>query len=63
ALSDSGLGKRGLFRSGALANLLAEHQRGTRNHAGRIWALTVLEEWFKRYEPDFNLDSAVLRAR
>lgn len=63
ALSDTGLGKRGLFRTGALTDLLAEHQRGTRNHAGRIWALTVLEEWFKRYEPDFNLDSAVLRAR
>ncbi|MFY8064221.1 MAG: asparagine synthase-related protein, partial [Usitatibacteraceae bacterium] len=48
ALSDTGLGKRGLFRTGALTNLLAEHQRGARNHAGRIWALTVLEEWFKR---------------
>lgn len=55
ALGANGLMKRGLFQPGALARLQAEHQAGRRNHAGRIWALTVLEQWFMRYEPDFSL--------
>lgn len=55
ALSAEGLGKRGLFRDGALARVLAEHRSGRSNHAGRLWALTVLELWFSRYAPDFSL--------
>ncbi len=55
ALGANGLMKRGLFRDGALARLQSEHQSGRSNHAGRIWALTVLEQWFRRYEPDFLL--------
>jgi asparagine synthase (glutamine-hydrolysing) len=55
ALGKNGLQKRGLFRDGALARLQAEHQSGRRNHAGRIWALTVLEQWFSRYAADFSL--------
>ncbi len=50
-----GLEKRGLFRPGALAKLQAEHASGQSNHAGRIWALTVLEQWFARYAPEFSL--------
>jgi asparagine synthase (glutamine-hydrolysing) len=49
------LAKRGLFREGALAKLLAEHRSGSRNHAGRLWALTVLEVWFERYAPEYAL--------
>jgi len=55
SLGIDGLQKRGLFRDGALPNLLAEHRRGRSNHAGRLWALTVLELWFKRHQPDFKL--------
>ncbi len=55
ALGANGLMKRGLFRAGALARLQAEHQAKRSNHAGRIWALTVLEQWFQRYEPEFLL--------
>ncbi|MBI3716494.1 MAG: asparagine synthase (glutamine-hydrolyzing) [Betaproteobacteria bacterium] len=55
SLSAGGLGKRGLFRAGALDKLLAEHRAGRSNHAGRLWALTVLELWFARYEPGFSL--------
>ncbi|MBC7623941.1 MAG: asparagine synthase (glutamine-hydrolyzing), partial [Aeromicrobium sp.] len=50
-----GLARRGLFREGALATLQAEHSTGRSNHAGRIWALTVLEQWFQRYAPEFSL--------
>lgn len=50
-----GLAKRGLFREGALAKIQAEHATGRSNHAGRIWALAVLEQWFQRYAPEFSL--------
>ena len=55
ALSASGLSKRGLFREGALLNVLREHRAGRSNHAGRLWALTVLELWFEKYSPEFEL--------
>jgi len=55
ALGPDGLDKRGLFRDGALTTLLAEHSAGRSNHAGRLWALTVLELWFQRHEPNFSL--------
>jgi asparagine synthase (glutamine-hydrolysing) len=57
ALSGTGLGKRGIFRDGALQRVLSEHRSGRSNHAGRLWALTVLELWFSRYAPDFRLDA------
>jgi asparagine synthase (glutamine-hydrolysing) len=55
SLGPQGLGRRGLFREGALPRLLDEHRSGRRNHAGRLWALTVLEVWFERYAPDYSL--------
>jgi asparagine synthase (glutamine-hydrolysing) len=55
SLGPDGLGKRGLFREGALEKLLTEHRAGRSNHAGRLWALTVLELWFQRHEPNFSL--------
>ena len=54
-LGAGGLARRGLFRDGALASLLAEHRRGRRNHAGRLWALLILERWFRRYAPNWSL--------
>ena len=55
ALGAAGLEKRGLFRDGALQRVLREHREGSSNHAGRLWALTVLELWFAKYVPDFEL--------
>ena len=55
ALGAAGLGKRGLFRAGALQRVLREHRTGRSNHAGRLWALTVLELWFAKYAPEFEL--------
>jgi len=54
-LGDGGLGRRGLFRAGVLAGLLAEHRSGRRNHAGRLWALLILERWFRRYAPEWRM--------
>ena len=53
-LGAGGLARRGLFRDGVLARLLDEHRRGRRNHAGRLWALLILERWFRRYAPSWS---------
>jgi asparagine synthase (glutamine-hydrolysing) len=55
ALSKTGLAKRRIFADGAFDKLMRDHRSGRSNHAGRIWALTVLEQWFARYEPGFSL--------
>jgi len=54
-LGAGGLARRGLFRDGVLARLLADHRRGRRNHAGRLWTLLILERWFRRYAPSWSL--------
>ena len=50
-----GLARRGLFRAGVVEGLLAEHRRGGRNNAGRLWALLILERWFRRWAPAWTL--------
>jgi len=54
-LGATGLARRGLFRDGVLARLLDEHRRGRHNHAGRLWALLILERWFRRYAPNWSM--------
>ena len=52
ALSADGLGRRGLVQPAALERL----RSGARpTDVGRVWALLVLEKWFRRYAPDFSL--------
>lgn len=53
AISPQGLGKRGLFRPDFLQRLSRQHDAGSARHPGRLWALLVLERWFRRYAPDF----------
>ncbi|MEP7329004.1 MAG: asparagine synthase (glutamine-hydrolyzing) [Betaproteobacteria bacterium] len=53
-LGPHGLERRGIFAAGALPRLLGEHKNGRRNHAGRLWALLILERWFSRYAPDWT---------
>ena len=40
---------RGLFRPEAIENLVAEHIEGKREHSYRLWALLMLELWFRNY--------------
>jgi asparagine synthase (glutamine-hydrolysing) len=54
-LGEGGLARRGLFARGALQRIEKEHYGGRRNHAGRLWTLMVLEQWFRRFAPDFAL--------
>lgn len=54
-LGPHGLERRGLFAPGALTALVGEHRAGRRNHAGRLWALLILERWFRRYAPSWSI--------
>ncbi len=54
-LLGDGLARRGVFRPAALQRLLAEHTSGRRNHAGRLWALLILERWFRRHAPGWRM--------
>ncbi len=40
---------RGLFRRAAVGNLLDEHIEGKREHSYRLWALLMLELWFRTH--------------
>jgi asparagine synthase (glutamine-hydrolysing) len=40
---------RGLFRSEEVRSLLDEHATGRREHAPRLWALVMLEFWFRTH--------------
>jgi asparagine synthase (glutamine-hydrolysing) len=40
---------RGLFRPEAVATLIDEHIRGRCDHAYRLWALLMLELWFRHH--------------
>ena len=40
---------RGLFRPEAVAALIDEHVQGVRDHAYRLWALLMLELWFRHH--------------
>jgi asparagine synthase (glutamine-hydrolysing) len=41
--------RRGLFRPEAVAVLINEHVEGRRDHAYRLWALLMLELWFRHH--------------
>ncbi len=47
--------ERGYFRPEALFKLWDEHQRGTRDHGYKLWALLMLELWHRQYADDFKL--------
>jgi asparagine synthase (glutamine-hydrolysing) len=40
---------RGLFRPAAIERLVDEHVREEREHSFRLWALLMLELWFRQY--------------
>ena len=51
---------RGIFRRDYVERLLAEHMAGTRPHDSRLWALLMLELWFRMWV-DEPAESALVR--
>jgi asparagine synthase (glutamine-hydrolysing) len=47
-LDSSSLGRR-LFRPEAVQTLVEEHTEGRREHGHRLWALVMLELWFRNH--------------
>jgi asparagine synthase (glutamine-hydrolysing) len=47
-LDPSSLG-RGLFQPDSIRSLIAEHSEGRREHGHRLWALLMLELWFRNH--------------
>jgi asparagine synthase (glutamine-hydrolysing) len=58
-LSAKSLAARGLFRPEAVQRLLAEHRSRRHNHSHRIWALFVLENWFRSHLDSASADSVI----
>ena len=56
-LLDGRLRDRGLFDARTLARLWDEHRTGRRDHRERLWALVMLELWFREF-----IDGAGARA-
>jgi len=48
-LLDSGTRQRGWTRARSVEALLRQHERGSRDHAKRIWALACLELWARQH--------------
>ena len=48
-LSPQSLSDRGLFRPEAVQRMLQEHRSRRHNHSHRIWALFILEHWFREH--------------
>ena len=51
----SGFAKRGLIRPEHIRTLLRRQRRGSRNRTGKLWTLLILEKWFQRYAPEYEL--------
>ena len=48
-LFDGRLAARGVFRDEALRQMWSEHRSGQQDHHHRVWAIVMLELWFRQY--------------
>ncbi len=54
-LAPEAIGATGLFNSESLQRLMAEHERGIRNHSHLLWALMVFELWRRQFGPNLSV--------
>ncbi|MEP7198298.1 MAG: asparagine synthase (glutamine-hydrolyzing) [Chloroflexota bacterium] len=57
-LTDSRARARGYVEPRYVAQLLSEHERGRRDHAGQLWALFMLELWHRIFIDDAHAQVA-----
>jgi asparagine synthase (glutamine-hydrolysing) len=63
-LTSASFAGRGLFRQAVVARMLDEHRARRHNHSHRIWALFLLENWFRRHFDTASVKSiTVARSR
>jgi asparagine synthase (glutamine-hydrolysing) len=63
-LSSASFVGRDLFRQDVVAQMLEEHRARRHNHSHRIWALFLLEHWFRRHFDTASVTSiTVARSR
>jgi asparagine synthase (glutamine-hydrolysing) len=48
-LDDDRARRRGLFHRPALLSMIDQHQQGKRDWSNRLWALIMLELWFREF--------------
>lgn len=61
-LLDPGVRERGIFRPEAVVRLIREHQNGAQDHANKLWALIVLELWYRTYIDSFTAEPLSLNS-
>jgi asparagine synthase (glutamine-hydrolysing) len=59
--SDEFIG-RGLFQRASIDTMLEEHRQRRHNHSHRIWALFILEQWFRKHFKSASARSLALPA-
>lgn len=47
--------RRGLFNQKALETMAEEHFSGRQDNGYQMWVLLMLENWFRRFEPEFKM--------
>jgi asparagine synthase (glutamine-hydrolysing) len=58
-LTDTRAGSRGYVEQSYVAQLLAEHERGRRDHAAPLWSLFMLELWHRIFIDDAGANARV----
>jgi asparagine synthase (glutamine-hydrolysing) len=49
---------RGIFRPAVITRLIDEHTRQEREHSHRLWALLMLELWFRQHMDSYTATSS-----
>ena len=59
-ISDGSFKGRGFFRPGVIQRMIDEHGAKKHNHSHRLWGLTVLELWLRRFFEEAGYNTSML---